>query len=104
MRVGDPDPCGDREQLLGLGDARERRMDGKRRCPPPGAPRSTPDRGRVEAQLGRHVARERGLRAERLEQRPVGDERVALRVAGDADLAERMADLGHLAQQRSPSG
>ena len=61
-----------------------------------------PDRGRVEAQLGRHVARERGLRAERVEQQTVGDERVALRVAGDADLAERVADLGHLAQQRQP--
>ena len=60
------------------------------------------DRGRVEAQLGRHVARERRLRAERLEQQTVGDERVTLRIAGDPDLVERVADLGHLAQQRQP--
>ena len=60
------------------------------------------DRGRVEAQLGRHVARERCLRAERVEQQTVGDERVTLGVAGDADRGERVADLGHLAQQRQP--
>ena len=61
-----------------------------------------PDRGRIEAQLGRHVAREGRLRPERLEQRRVGDERVALRVARDPDLGQRVADLGHLPQQRQP--
>ncbi len=61
-----------------------------------------PDRGRIEAQLGRHVARERRLRPERVEQRRVRDERVALRIARDPDLGQRVADLGHLPKQRQP--
>ena len=67
-----------------------------------GSPGGEPgrDRTRIEAQLGRHVARERRLGAERVEQRPIRDEGVALRIGGDPDLGERMADLGHRAQER----
>ena len=54
----------------------------------------------IEAELGRHVAGERRLGAERLEQRPVGDEGVALRVGRDPDLGERVADLGHRPKER----
>ena len=58
------------------------------------------DRARVEAELRRHVAGERRLGAQRLEQRRVGDEGVALRVGRDPDLGQRMTDLGHRPQQR----
>ena len=100
MGVGDANPGADREQLLRLGDARHADMDREPETlrPPRGDPRR--DRPGVEAELGRHVARERRLGVEGFEDRPVGDERVALRIRGDADLAERVADLGHLAQQR----
>ena len=102
VRVGYPDPRGDRQQLVGLGHARDPDVDRERDALRSARPDPGVDRGWVEAQLGRHVARERRLRAERLEQQAVGDERVTLRIAGDPDLVERVTDLGHLAQQRQP--
>ena len=104
VSVGDADPGGDGQQLLGLGDAGHADVDGQ--GDPFGAPCGDPagDGAGIEAELGRHVARKRGLRAQRREQRPVGDERVALRVPGDPDLGQGMTDLGHLTQQRQAVG
>ena len=79
-------------------------VDGQREALPATVREPRPDRGGVEAQLGRHVARERRLGPERVQQGRIGDERVALRIARDPDLGQRMTDLGHRAQQRQPVG
>ena len=86
VRVGDPDPGADRQQPLRLGDARQAEVDRQRDAFGPAGGQPGRDRVRVEAELGGHVAGERGLGAERVEQRPVGDEGVTLRVGRDPDL------------------
>ena len=103
--VGDADPGADREQSLRLGHAGQADVDGQPDPlrPPGGQPGG--DRRRVEAELGRHVRRERRLGMEGLEQRLIRDERMALRVAGDPDLVE-LGDRPRRAPRssESPSG
>ena len=86
-------------------DARHTDLHGQRQAFRPACRRASATIGTgVEAELRRHVRRERGLRAERREQRVVRDRLVALGVARHAELVERVADLGEVAQQRQAVG